>query len=284
METIGKSMLHGEIGLKVLRMSRQDNMSLHNHDFMELVIVLRGKGLHITESERHKIMAGDVFFIKSDDAHGYQRVDKLELVNLIFTSQLLSSPQIDLKQLPGYHALFKLEPEFRRSHGLKRHLRLSMSKLRECEKLILSIEKEQERKIPGGGTMCFGIFLQLITLLSREYSEQTKSCLSGVMKFGDILGYMERHYTEPIALDKLATRASLSKGAFIRSFKKHFGKTPLEYLIDIRLRKAADLLRTTNHSIGEIAEEVGFNDSNYFSRQFKKTLNVSPREWRNLSE
>jgi AraC-like DNA-binding protein len=66
----------------------------------------------------------------------------------------------------------------------------------------------------------------------------------------------------------------------MRVFRKATGQTPIEYLVRLRIQKAMELLRTTDRTITEIAMDVGFNDSNYFARQFRRLTDRSPRAFR----
>ena len=74
----------------------------------------------------------------------------------------------------------------------------------------------------------------------------------------------------------------MSPVSFVRHFRAATGLTPQEYLIKLRLEEAAILLQNPDLSIAEAALQSGFNDSNYFSRLFRKKNNISPRSYRKL--
>jgi len=73
-------------------------------------------------------------------------------------------------------------------------------------------------------------------------------------------------------------RACLS--VIIRLFKQCFDTSPMDYIIRLRLLHACELLRETPASVGEIAYDVGFKDSNYFTRQFKHIIGRTPTQYR----
>jgi AraC-like DNA-binding protein len=73
----------------------------------------------------------------------------------------------------------------------------------------------------------------------------------------------------------------MSKRSFLRAFQAATGKSPIAYLIQLRINRAASLLRRGDDSITDIAFLVGFRDSNYFTRQFRKVFGTSPRAYRN---
>ncbi len=92
--------------------------------------------------------------------------------------------------------------------------------------------------------------------------------------------YLEENYDESISLDELAAEAGLSPSYLSRSFKQRFGLSFSEYLNRLRLDEARRLLRSSRKNVGEIAREVGFNDSNYFSRVFKQEEGIPPSRYR----
>ena len=87
-------------------------------------------------------------------------------------------------------------------------------------------------------------------------------------------------YQEPLDLLELSTRACLSTPQLIRQFKSVFGRTPYQYLIDIRLRQAAGLLEQTSDHVSEITWRCGFNDPSAFGRAFKVAYGISPQQFR----
>ncbi|MCF6179844.1 MAG: helix-turn-helix transcriptional regulator, partial [Geopsychrobacter sp.] len=79
---------------------------------------------------------------------------------------------------------------------------------------------------------------------------------------------------------QLSKVAGMSKSSLIVAFKDATGYSPIDYLIRIRLQKAAELLIESELSLGEIAVQCGFHDSNYLTRQFRRVYNLTPRQFR----
>lgn len=98
--------------------------------------------------------------------------------------------------------------------------------------------------------------------------------------FNRIVEYLHDNVTSSITLDELAEESSMSKSYLIRLFQKHFGTTPAQYLTDIRLHKAAGLLKSSDRDITHICFEVGFGSVSTFDRSFKKKFGVTPRDYR----
>ena len=95
-----------------------------------------------------------------------------------------------------------------------------------------------------------------------------------------VRNYLETHYTEKIVLDELADRFFISKFHLSRVFKEQFGLSVTSYMTQLRITQAKRLLRFTDKSVENVAQECGLNDANYFSRLFKKVEGTTPGEYR----
>ena len=102
---------------------------------------------------------------------------------------------------------------------------------------------------------------------------------SGHSIVGSLLRYLNDHLTEDISHDVLATRYRIHPGYLSRLFKQEMGETLSEYLLRIRIEKAAQLLKEGNYKISEVAALAGYSASSYFSIMFKKYTGYSPREY-----
>ncbi|WP_235851989.1 AraC family transcriptional regulator [Niallia nealsonii] len=96
--------------------------------------------------------------------------------------------------------------------------------------------------------------------------------------------YIQTHYHEPITLDEIAVISGYSKYYFIKQFQHQLNMTPVQYLTKIRIQKAAELLRTTDSSIIEIADAVGYANANYFNKVFRKVVGVSAGTFRDSKD
>ncbi len=92
--------------------------------------------------------------------------------------------------------------------------------------------------------------------------------------------YVEQNIHKPLNLDKIAREAGMSKFHFCRVFKRHLGVSPMQYAINMRLKKAFSLLPSKELSISAIALKSGFSDLSEFNKQFKKIYGSSPSAFR----
>lgn len=94
------------------------------------------------------------------------------------------------------------------------------------------------------------------------------------------LSYMETHFHEKLSLDKVSSLCGLTRFEFSRAFKRAFGTTFRDQLIDLRIRKAAELLEYSNAKILDIAFAVGFRDLSHFTRTFHRWVGATPSQYR----
>ena len=94
------------------------------------------------------------------------------------------------------------------------------------------------------------------------------------------LNYIANHYAEDISLESLAKSGNVGKSECLRCFKASLQTTPYKYLMEYRLSKAADLLKTTDLPIGVISENVGFHQVSHFGKCFKEKTGYSPKDYR----
>ena len=100
----------------------------------------------------------------------------------------------------------------------------------------------------------------------------------------EAVSYMEQNYQREVTVEEIANACQLNRSYFSKLFKQKKGCPPQEFLIRLRLSKAADLMRTTKISIGDISASCGYPNQLHFSRAFKQRYGVSPREWRNQNK
>lgn len=94
------------------------------------------------------------------------------------------------------------------------------------------------------------------------------------------LKYIKEHYCEDINVGVLAELSGLSHGHFAKRFKSMVGLNPIDYMIDLRLRKAQKLLRETNLTLAQIAVRCGYKNEYYLSRMFTKKVKIRPTIYR----
>lgn len=257
------------------------DMPIHYHaDFSELVIVLNGTATHTVDSEEYLIKKGDVFVINGNTSHGFKTTCDFKICNIMYKSEDLHEVGNDLKKSSGYQALFVIEPFLAKEHNFKSKLHLSPSHHEKVRELISDMISEYENKYQGYQTLIYSHFMELVVFLSRQYDLISPEMKDNIINIAKAISYMENHFQEQLKLDDLADKAKLSVRHFNRIFKENYKTTPINYILRLRIQHACLLLRKSTLRISDIAYESGFDDSNYFTRQFKKIMGSSPKDYR----
>jgi AraC family L-rhamnose operon transcriptional activator RhaR/AraC family L-rhamnose operon regulatory protein RhaS len=173
-----------------------------------------------------------------------------------------------------------LEPTWRLRHQFNGRLRLTPPELSVVMTFVNRLEEELAARTNGFKFMAMASFMQIVGYLSRCYARAKNSDSRALLRIGAAIGHLESNYPEPINLDQLAEIAHMSNRNFVRSFQAALGSSPIAYLIQLRVNRGTVLLRTTDLNVTEVAFQVGFSDSNYFARQFRKLLGLTPSQYR----
>lgn len=273
--TVSEFLVNKQIPLSVCRRERQEPFPSHQHEFTELVVVLAGSGWHASPHGRHKLSVGDVFLVSPGQTHGYDKVEGLGLVNVMYDERSLGVPLWSLRTAVGYQSLFRLQCSRRKGEDTG-GMRLNEAGLAQTEALIGRIERELQGREPGYELLALAHLMELLGLLARLSGRSTEAQNSPLLRVGEAVSYLERHFTDAISLGELAALAHMSQNTFLRTFQRATGSSPLAYQMQLRIQQARQMLVRTDAGISEIAYAVGFFDSNYFSRQFRRLTGGTP--------
>jgi AraC family L-rhamnose operon transcriptional activator RhaR len=256
---------------------------LHRHEFAELALIIKGQALHQTPFGEYPIRAGDIYFIPQGMVHGVRRIEGLALVNLLFVPERFLFPFTRLSCIPGFHTLFTLRPQADGQGEFVNKLRLDPLELVRVEGVLARIRQELDERRDGyalaAENLAAGLLIDLCRLMSVEGEA------SGIFHFriARAISKLEQHLSEPIDLERAAGFAGMGARSFQRYFAQAMGCSFSNYLLGMRLRRAAVLLRTSHVGITEIGLECGFPDNNYFTRAFRKGMGITPTEYRRRS-
>lgn len=252
----------------------------HYHDFCELVLVVAGRGRHLLEGESFPVAAGTVFVVQGSQVHCFRDREGLVLVNVMYDPARLPLPSGLLRRLPGYSALFMLEPSFRSAHRFSSRLQLGREELGVAEALAERIEQESAGRAAGHEAILLGLLTELMVFLSRRYGESSTSESRALLRMGRLISALEQRFAEEWTLETMAEIARLSRTNLLRNFRQATGRSPIDFLIGLRIEAAKRLLRQGELGMTEIALETGFGDGNYFARKFREVTGRTPSEFR----
>ena len=247
----------------------------HWHDHLQLILFIKGTAVMHCHQGAVPLQAGDVAFINSGEVHYMDKIDSLQNEN----------SGLDF-------IILKISPRFLQGRFLEPVVDLHyvfVNCIRNDEILdrtICHILEEYETRRLGWEIAIRAHVLGLLSHLIRHHVDQrlgpgeSRKQQDRWFRMGKVLEYIEKNSTEEISLKTLADIACQSESHFCRSFKKITGCSTREYLMQLRIQKAKELILETENSIAEIGYSVGFSDNNYFSRAFRKIAGCPPREYR----
>lgn len=252
----------------------------HTHDFSELIIITAGGGEHWIDGETYPVRAGDIFLIQGNTEHYFEKRYKLGMFNIMFDDSCFKEHLRSLRSLPGFNAFFLFEPTYRRSHKFRSRLHISPETMRPLMTLLQSMAEESSQERPGRDLLLLAKALEIFVFISRQYTGEHNPMVNTLFRLGDVISVLENNYTEHWTISRISRIASMAPSTLLPVFRRVTGYSPIDYLIRVRLEKGAELLLQTVLPVSEVAQKCGFTDSNYFSRQFRKRYNLSPKEYR----
>lgn len=211
------------------------------------------------------------------------------VINTEFTIQAVNNPSPDLAHT-AYQDLYYLN-QFRHDAGLN----LKILPLRAMDLEVtgqkLKLMKEQLSKQDTINWPCRSrsyLFELLFCLVRQEEKDEPIRSIQfyqGPSRMAmDVIYYLQTCYNQKITIERLSEEFHTNRTTLLNDFKKHTGQSINHYLIGLRLNMASTLLRDTELSIEEICERTGFSDISYFSKVFKKGINLTPSEYRRLNQ
>lgn len=247
----------------------------HNHDFYEMNIILGGRGIHEIEGESLQVTRGDVFVIPPMTVHAYRNTEQLDVYHILFKKDFIRRNEAEAVRIPGFLKLMEIEPFLRQNRAGAMFLHLTPSQMLEIREDLKCIEENGAYDTESLLPLHEHTALKLIYRLSFLLEQQTESEGGGAEakyrhQILDTLEYLNSHLSERITLSALAARAYLSRSTLLRSFRSLCGCSPTEYLHRCRIKRAAELLESSELSKTEIAHICGFYDLSHMERSLKR--------------
>lgn len=125
------------------------------------------------------------------------------------------------------------------------------------------------------------LLFQKNSFLENVITSKEKDSLNKLKK---VIEYIHQNYSNPISLQTLAEISFMSPNYFCSYFHREIGKTPITFINEYRIQKAAQLLSETELSISEIALSIGFDNQSYFIRKFQEYKKTTPKKYRSLTQ
>jgi len=251
----------------------------HNHEFGELVFILSGSVVHVTEDGESTLQRGDVFVIEGEQAHGFKKLKELQVFYVLFDLNYFNTLRTKFEGLKGFNIIFGLEPQLRKNYNFKSMLKLNDKELDEISVLLRLYEKECRFNLPWKIDATENFFKNIVIQLCRYYSKSSHAKNDVLFKIEKAINYMKIHFAKDIKLEKLAKTAKMNVSTFRRTFKEVTGYSPVIFLQQLRIAEAARILLTGNVKVKHAGKKVGYNNQSYFVKIFKNEIGITPHEY-----
>lgn len=159
---------------------------------------------------------------------------------------------------------------------------LHLANPEEYKELICRMHTTWTKKENGYKHLCTSMLYELLYKVNMQVSNNNPELDDYNSIMNCVAEYIHKNYkTNDISVADLSKKFSLSETYFRRLFHKAYSTSPMQYIINLRLEYASQLLLSKYYTIKEISEKAGFNDPKYFSRLFKKKIACSPTTYIN---
>lgn len=157
--------------------------------------------------------------------------------------------------------------------------KLLAEKGKDTETAVKMLERLDRQAVKNTALEEFRKYLeQTLCEISRQFDDRKKS--SGKTLITDILAYVDEHYSKDVSLGTIAGKFFINPSYLSQLFKKEMNMKFIDYITDVRIKKALVLLETTSLTVNEVAEAVGYKDTRYFREIFVKHMGKTPSQYR----
>jgi AraC family L-rhamnose operon transcriptional activator RhaR len=256
---------------------------VHTHSFMEIAVVVGGRGQHHTLAGVQDLHVGDVVVLRPGVWHGYENCRKLDLYNCCFSTELLRRELAWMREDPLLGYLLWSGPYAMQRRGLLAS-RLDPDALSDCVTHLEALHLLRTRPIGLHRGDIIGRLSLLLSALARavDVGREGSAGPAGPTHPAVVtaMRMMEAAPAYRWTLTELASRLHLAPGYLIRLFKSATGLPPMAYLSRFRVETAAAMLLHTDQPVTQIGHGVGWPDQNYFARRFKAHYGLSASTYR----
>jgi AraC-like DNA-binding protein/mannose-6-phosphate isomerase-like protein (cupin superfamily) len=272
------------IDVRFMFHDRPRDVRMNRHDYFELLFLCSGEAVLQIQERYFTLREGDLVVIGSTLFHRMIEFRRtvVRIAVLYFLPDLIRANDVSGENMEYLMPFMIQDSTFPHLVAADESISAEIFDLMRRSYAELRDDSKFSR-------LCVKAYLKMIlALLVKHYADYSAIADSFNRRHRDItrleplFEYIDHHYTEPITVKNGASVACLSEPHFMRFFKQVTGQTFLEYLTHYRIAKAQVLLASTDKTIAEISQEVGFCDQSHFGLVFRRLLHVTPREYKHL--
>lgn len=281
---------HGGLPIFVRKYTMQSNniSQLHRHEFMQINYICQGKGGHYINKQEFKIIKGDIFVIPPYVPHKINTGNEssIQIFEFEFIPEFINQNFGSIENVESFFDFAYIEPFLVGESKVRPRLNLVGRIQIEAENILNEVLIEYTERKSGYLLIIKSLLLKLLVMVGREFTKelQDSESRSAFDRHRDsifgAINYIEQNYAKELSVEEVSKISMLSQSYFSYLFKSITAKTFTEYLNDIRISKAMELLRATNKRVLDICYDVGFNNVNHFNRLFRQKTGITPMVYR----
>ncbi|MBQ7089697.1 MAG: helix-turn-helix domain-containing protein [Clostridia bacterium] len=274
-----ENLFSSDIGVQLKRHHMTKVEPNHLHDFVELVYVSDGSGVHGVDGVEYRVKRGALLFINYRQTHYFKPDEKMSFVNILLDPAWIEKSLLDrenafeLLTLSAFSAFQSVDTR-------NPLIRFGGAERSRVERLIGEIEEELQRQETGYETVLRAQINILLALIFRKMSVDSDAKATLTPEF---LQYIRTHCAEKLSLEELSQGCFYTPSYFSRLFKEHYGITLTDFIRQSRMELAERLLMDTALSAEEIALQAGFGSKNALYKAFREKHGITPSQYRKKS-
>ena len=267
------------MGLSLCRQLFGKEEPEHLHEFVELVYILSGTGIHCIDGVEYPVSRGSLLFINYRQVHSFRTDGEMHFYNILLDPKWISEKLIDSENAFELLTLSSFSHFQQAVDPGESLVRFSGEDQIRFEEILRNAEREQQRKEVGYETLLKSYVIILLTMVFRKMSGGDS--MGGYEKLTpEFLNYIRNHCAEPLTLEDLAKQCFYNPSYFSRLFKEQFGVTVTDFIKQSRMEKAMEYLEDPSVSVENAACRAGFRRMAGFYALFREKTGMTPKEYR----
>lgn len=262
----------------------QWSKGLSIHETFEMVYIKSGEGTFDIGEQRVQVGSNDIVIIKPHQHHklSVPSDNGCDFIVLYFKFMNQSNHAMSETSLEDFI-------NFVSSKESGAFIKLKVSQKNDIIVLLNRILREKAGDQLGSDLLNYLMLMELFVLISRALKAEWENSIKNKSpKIKELMQsairFVHNNYEREISITDIAKYVFLSPSYFTRAFKENTGLSPMQYLLNVRIKRACELLLESDMKAGEIAHSVGFSNQQRFNDMFKKQMKMTPMQYRNTSK
>ncbi len=262
----------------------QWSRGLSIHETFEMVYIKHGEGTFEIDNQKVLVGPNDIVIIKPHQHHKLNVNSEGGCDFIVLYFKFMNQ---------AHHALSETSLEdfinFVSGKESGAFIKLKVSQKNDIIVLLNRILREKSSDQIGSDLLNYLMLMELFVLISRALKAEWENSIKNKSpKIKELMQsatqFVLNNYEREISITDIAKYVFLSPSYFTRAFKEETGLSPMQYLLNIRIKRSCELLEETDLKVGDIAHSVGFSNQQRFNDMFKKQIKMTPMQYRNSSK